>query len=199
MFKTIAFVEERQWEVIGLRDYLQQMKDDIGEIPKFNPHSNVRFMEEARNNNVLLDSLLDFLVLAVPLTLMMWFLYYHIFYCLFHYEVSKFLRPYSFGLILLDLLLQGNLEYFTFLVFRSLDVFFSYSIVSTFFKVFTVLFMFLLLGCTIGSYWGYYYQYIKLARYFLSNMYRFKSSYLLMTVTFGLRPFLKGFIHAEFF
>ena len=85
------------------------MKDGVEEIPKFNPHSNVRFMEEARNNNVLLDNLLDFLVLSVPLTLLMWFLYYRIFYCLFNHEISKFLRPYSFCLVLLDLLVQGNL------------------------------------------------------------------------------------------
>ena len=40
---------------------------------------------------------------------------------------------------------------------------------------------------------------MKLARYFLSNMYRFKTSYILMTVTFGVRPFLKGIVHALLF
>ena len=35
-----------------------------------------------------------------------------------------------------------------------------------------------------------------MAKYFLSNMYRFKTSYILMTITFGLRPMLKGMIHA---
>ena len=60
-------------------------------------------------------------------------------------------------------------------------------------------FMLIVTGCTIASCWGYYYQYVKLARYFLSNMYRFKSSYVLMTITYGLRPFLKGLVHAVFF
>ena len=30
-------------------------------------------------------------------------------------------------------------------------------------------------------------------------MYRFKSSYVLMTLTYGCRPFFKGLVHAMFF
>ena len=52
---------------------------------------------------------------------------------------------------------------------------------------------------TVCSYLGYYYQYGKHARYFLSNMYRFPSSYVLMTFVFGFRPFCKGVVHALFF
>ena len=66
-------------------------------------------------------------------------------------------------------------------------------------QAFTILFMFIVLLTAITSYLFYYYRYEKLARYFLSNMYRFKSSYVLMTITFGLRPFLKGLVHAKFF
>ena len=66
-------------------------------------------------------------------------------------------------------------------------------------EVFSIVFMFILILVTICSYSGYYYQYGKLARYFLSNMYRFKSSYVLMTIVFGIKPFLKGFVHAMFF
>ena len=70
------------------------------EVRKFNPYSNIRYMEESRNNNALLDNLMDYLVFSIPLTLVMWFLHYRIFYCLFDYEVSKYLRSYSFCLIL---------------------------------------------------------------------------------------------------
>ena len=66
-------------------------------------------------------------------------------------------------------------------------------------QAFTFLFMFVVILCTLCSYLAYYYQYGKLARYFLSNMYRFKSSYVLMTVVYGVKPFLKGAVHALFF
>ena len=58
-------------------------------------------MREARNNNVLLDSIIDFLIFSVPLTLVTEFLFYRLFFLTFNYEISKYFRPYSFKLILL--------------------------------------------------------------------------------------------------
>ena len=49
---------------------------------------------------------------------------------------------------------------------------------------------------TFVSYSHYYREYGKLAKYFLANMFRFKTSYILMTIAYGVRPFLKGSIHA---
>ena len=85
VFVTIAFVEEKQWEVVGLKEYLDDMKAQIKDIPKYNAHSNKRYMEVSRNNNFLLDNLLEFLVLSVPLMIILEFIYYKIFYCLFDY------------------------------------------------------------------------------------------------------------------
>ena len=49
---------------------------------------------------------------------------------------------------------------------------------------------------SVGCYFIYYCEYGKLARYFLVNLFRFPSSYVLMTIMYGFRPFLKGAIHA---
>ena len=38
-----------------------------------------------------------------------------------------------------------------------------------------------------------------MARYFLNNLYRFHSSYVLMIIQYGVKPVLKGFIHAFLF
>ena len=166
------------------------------DLPLYNPHSNEKFMEEARNSNVLLDSLLDFFIFSVPLILGLEFIFYRLFFLLFDYEVSKYFRPYSFKLVLLELLIQNNLEYFSFLGCRAVDVMFSFSITSKCWNAFAIFFMFAVVFCTFCSYRLYYSYYVKLAKYFLSNMYRFKTSYILMTITFGVRPFLKGMIHA---
>ena len=45
VFKVISFVEEKQWEIVGLHDYLQGLKDGLKEIPKYNVYSNVKYME----------------------------------------------------------------------------------------------------------------------------------------------------------
>ena len=71
VFKTIAFIESKQWEVVGIKEYLDELKDQIEDIPKYNVHSNQKYMDETRNNNFLLDVLLDFVVVSIPLTLAM--------------------------------------------------------------------------------------------------------------------------------
>ena len=48
----------------------------------------------------------------------------------------------------------------------------------------------------VSSYFVYYSEYGKLARYFLVNLFRFPSSYTLMVIMYGIRPFCKGAIHA---
>ena len=80
-----------------------------------------------------------------------------------------------------------------------MQVMFSYSIASKCWNAFAICFAFAIVFCVFCSYQLYYDCYAKLARYFLSNMYRFKSSYILMTLTFGVRPFLKGIVHALLF
>ena len=101
VFETISLVEEKQWEIVGLQPYAKGIKENMKDLSKYNPQSNEKFMREARNNNVLLDSLLDFLIFSIPLTLAMEFLFYRLFFLLFNYEISKYFRPYSFKLILL--------------------------------------------------------------------------------------------------
>ena len=85
MFETISLVEEKQWEIVGLQPYAEDIKAKLKDLPKYNPHSNEKFMREARNNNVLIDSLLDFLIFSVPLTLIIEFLFYRLFFLLFKY------------------------------------------------------------------------------------------------------------------
>ena len=152
VFGTISLVEEKQWEIIGLQPYAEKIKEQLKDLPKYNPHSNEKFMREARNNNVLIDSLLDFLLFSVPLTLVMEFFLYRLFFLTFNYEASKYLRPYSFKLILLELLVQNNIEYFSFLGCRAVHVIFSYSIASKCWNGFAILFIFAVVFCVFCSY-----------------------------------------------
>ena len=62
-----------------------------------------------------------------------------------------------------------------------------------------IVMFFLVTLAAFASYLWYYKEYGKLARYFLVNMFRFPSSYKLMILLYGVRPFLKGTIHALMF
>ena len=73
---------------------------------------------------------------------------------------------------------------------------FSFNIECKLLQTLTIAIFFLVLIVTFASYGFYYYEYIQLAKYFLTNMFRFRTSYILMTLMYGVRPFLKGAIHA---
>ena len=105
------------------------------------------------------------------------------------------MRPYSFLWVLLEILVQSNIEYFTFLALRNFQTPFSFNIESKLLQVLVILMFFLVTFTAFCSYSLYYYDYRKLAKYFLFNLFRFKSSYVLMTIMYGVRPLLKGTLH----
>ena len=95
--------------------------------------------------------------------------------------------------------MQGNIEYFTFLTLRNFQTPFSFNIESKLLQVLVILMFFLVTLTVFCSYSLYYYDYRKLAKYFLCNLFRFKSSYVLMIIMYGVRPLLKGTLHALLF
>ena len=206
VFITISFIEERQWESIGLDAVLNNVSGAIEDMPKYDKESNEKYVEESGNNNFMLGSVLDFFLFFTPLVFVTVFLFNRVFYLLFNYEVSSWLRPDSFWWILLELLVQNNIEYFAFLGIRTMETMFSFSFSSKAINGFFIVFVFIVFMTALTSYSFYLRQYTpfncrygKLARYFLSNLYRFPSSYVLMTIQYGTRPLLKGLIHVIFY
>ena len=91
------------------------------------------------------------------------------------------------------------MEFFTFLAFRNCLTPFQFNVPTTLLQVLMMLMFFLVVLAAFGCYLWYYREYGKLAKYFLVNMFRFPSSYRLMIPLYGVRPFLKGTIHALMF
>ena len=156
-------------------------------------------MKEARKNNILLLSTLDYFVFYVPFILILVFAFNKLFYMLFNFEISYLFRPYSFWWIIFDLLFQSNIEFFTFLSIRNFQTFYTYDISDKGIMILTIMIFFLTFLSAFSSYLIYYAEYDKLAKYFLCNLFRFKSSYILMTIMYGARPFMKGIVHAIFY
>ena len=101
VFKTIKFIEDRQWEIAGLEDARDRVESAVEEVPPYNPYSNPTYLRKERKNNLFVSSTMDFFSFFVPLTLVMVVLFNRLFYCLFDYEVSFIFRSYSFWWILL--------------------------------------------------------------------------------------------------
>ena len=196
MFRTIRFVEEKQWELIGLATTKDQIEGSIEFASQYYPESNPTYLVEERKGNLFIESTIDYFVFFLPFTLVTFILFNRIFYCLFNYEISKYLRVYSFWWVMLELLIQKNVELFTFLGFRNFVIMHQYDIQSKMILILNVMVFFITFLTAFCSYLFYYGEYGRLAKYFLINMFRFPSSYALMIIVYGIKPFLKGAIHA---
>jgi hypothetical protein len=73
---------------------------------------------------------------------------------------------------------------------------FSFDFADKVYLVLFVLFFFFVVAGSIGSFFLLYYSYQKLVKYFLVNTYRIKGALFIMTYIYGIRPFIKGLIHA---
>lgn len=73
---------------------------------------------------------------------------------------------------------------------------FSFDFSDKVYLVLFVLFFFFVVAGSIGSFFLLYYSYQKLVKYFLVNTYRIKGALFIMTYIYGIRPFIKGLIHA---
>ena len=200
VIEIIALIEEKQYELIGLEKVKEQMEEgleeSIAQLNEYNCEANPTFIQKQRKNNLFLLNTLDYFVFHIPFTLLSVFLLNRLFHCLFQFEISSLLRHYSFWWIILELLVVGNIELFTFLALRNCQTSFSSDLTTRLMQVLMILLFFIIVVSTFSSYPWYYAQYRKLAKYFLSNMFRFPSSYNLMVILYGFRPFLKGVVHA---
>ena len=139
---------------------------------------------------------MDYFSFFVPMTLVVVFVFNRVFYCLQKYEISEYIQSYAFWWILFEVMIQNNVEYLTFLGFRSIDTSFSLDFPSKLYQILGIIMLFFTFIGSFSSYLIYYSEYGKLARYFLVNLTRIPSSYILMILMYGFRPFLKGAIHA---
>ena len=91
---------------------------------------------------------------------------------------------------------MNHVEYLTFLAFRTFETAFSFNIKSKLIIASVCIVHFFVFLFAIIGYRLYYGQYKKLAKYFLINLKRFPKSYILMTIIYGVSPFVKGCIRA---
>jgi hypothetical protein len=91
------------------------------------------------------------------------------FYALFKYRISIFLRPFSFLIYLCPLLLDGNLQYFFFVMFSQSYLGFSLDAKDKLLNVVSILLFFLSFLFSIVSCFLAYYLSRKLSKYILDN------------------------------
>ena len=85
------------------------------------------------------------------------------------YKISKILRPFSLGVYLTPLLLDGNLQYFSFLLFSQIKLGFSLNPRDKMLNVFNYMIYFFVVWFSVVSCFLAYWMSRRLAKYILDN------------------------------
>lgn len=85
VFMTIRFVEEKQWELIGMASTKDRVEGSIEFASQYYPESNPTYLVEERKGNLFIESTIDYFVFFLPFTLVTVILFNRLFYCLFNY------------------------------------------------------------------------------------------------------------------
>jgi hypothetical protein len=182
-----------------LEDAKDRVENSLPISNKYNSYSNEKYMMLERKNNLLLQNLMCFFAFFIPAALIVVLICRKVFFLLWDYRISKILRPYSFWLILLEIFVINNIEFFSFLGFRAWQVGFSFGIQSKILVGFSTLLFFITIFAAFGGYLLIYCRYGGLGKYFLLNMNNKTSSYVLMNLSYGIKPFVKGLVHSILF
>ena len=83
VFKTIKFIEDKQWEIVGLEEEREKVEHCIAEVPRYNPFSNPTYLVKERKNNLFVSSTMDFFSFFLPLTVVLVILFNRLFHLLF--------------------------------------------------------------------------------------------------------------------
>ena len=107
VFRTISFVEEKQWEIVGLEEPLKSMTRRVDDLPKYNPYSNKKYMEQARKNNYMISSLIDFFVFHVPFIFLVVFIFNKILIVILR-SISEVILPFRVIFTFFDIVLKNH-------------------------------------------------------------------------------------------
>jgi hypothetical protein len=115
---------------------------------------------------------------------------------LFQYRISILLRPFSSFIYLAPMLLDGNLQYFFFLLFSQISMGYSLNPKDKAINVLNYLIYFLVIWFSVVSCFLSYYFNTKLAKYVLDNWKTSIIGMLTFSLTNAVRLLVTGALHS---
>jgi hypothetical protein len=115
---------------------------------------------------------------------------------LFNYKISKFLRAFSSFVFLAPMLLEGNLQYFFFLLFSQISLGFSLNPRDKMMTALNYIIYFFIIWLSVVSCFLAYYLNKKLAKYILDNWKSRVHGLLVFSLVNAVRMLVFGAVHS---
>ena len=154
------------------------------------------FREAEDRGETFLPACWEFLTFNLVYILVSFLLLRFSFKLLFNYRISIFLRPFSFLIFLSPMLLDGNLQYFCFLLFSQISKGFSLSPRDKILNVINYLIYFFIIWFSVVSIFLCYYLSRKCSKYILNNWRTRINGLISYSVTNAVRMLVFGAVHS---
>ena len=180
------------------RTELNEIQFSVSEYDQF---SNPKHKEVEERDDSAIRNLSPFLFFSVPQTIILICIFKWIFYRIFRYQISSFIRKFCFvPCCLLQMFFQGNIAYFTYVCLNNfINCFFSFKFVDKLSLFLSIMFFFFCLIYGICFYFLMNEYYGKKLGYFMDYVYREPSGLLFLTCCFPIRGILRGFVYSLFY
>ena len=162
----------------------------------YDEYANKKYLNKERVDDAIPRNIANFLSQVVIYTILLYFAIKILFKFIFNYKISSYLRPMSFNACIVVSLIEGNIEQFSFWGSRNFKYMFHNNFTEKIFSVFVAIFVYFVVFYTFAGYFLMRYQYGRLFRYFLNNMYRISGASWISSLIFCVRPFVAGCIHS---
>jgi hypothetical protein len=114
-------------------------------------------------------NIVELIVMTVPQNIIIFLIFRFCFKLLFNYSISKVFREYTFNCYFIFSLLEGNMQFFTYICSNQLQTFFHFGISTKMSNLIFSLFLFMFIQVSFTIYFTLNYFYENKAIYFKDN------------------------------
>ena len=193
---TINLIEDKKWSLLNAASKIP-INNSVVPMSDLTVYSNPKHKEVDDVDDSFARSLFPFFLFLIPQTIVLTLFLKAVFYCIYQKKISIYIRRYFFtAACLWQILIEGNIAYFTYIFFRQMMVGFSSKFVDKVFLGASIVAFGCILLIAFCSYLMFNKYYGKTFGYFIYCFYRSLPSMVLLTVRFFVRGFIRGVIHS---
>ena len=203
LFSSIQEMENSKWEILEesttdkAYEALGTSKDAIYEaIDTKRNYTSSKFRDSEGRGETFLPACWEFLTFNLVFTAIAFFLLRWGFKLLRKYSISILFKPFSSLIVLSPMLLDGNLQYFCFLLFSQLSLGFSLSPKDKMLNVLNYFFYFFVVWFSVVSCFLSYFLNRRLTKYILDNWKIRVKGLLGFSLTNAVRMLIFGAVHS---
>ena len=153
IFETVQKIESFKWTLFNYQSAIPDFRSKICKS-NYTSFTNEKYKEVEDLDGSFFRSVTIFSLLTIPQTLALCLILKCIFELIRGHKISVFLRRYSFFLPnFLQIVLEPNISYFTYLFFNQAKIFFSFRFSDKIFLTFAVVFEFCVIMFSICFYY----------------------------------------------